>query len=289
MFRGDEDLLIGARRGSPLAVGYGDGEIYLGSDAFALAPFTNRVTYLEEGDWVVVRAATASTIFDVDGPAGRTARSRHHARSARRWSTRATIATSWRRKSSSSPKSSATRCTRYLEPRSAGAIALPKMPLRLRRRSRRHHHRRLRHRLLRRHGRRNTGSSSSRACRSKSMSPPNSAIAIRCYPKGGLALFVSQSRRDGRHAGGAAPLQGARARPSPPSSTCRKLDGARSRCRLPDPCRAGNRRRLDQGLHLPARGAGRARPSRPARARGTSMTREREAPRARCCWKRRAT
>jgi glucosamine--fructose-6-phosphate aminotransferase (isomerizing) len=52
LFRGRDDLLIGARRGSPLAVGYGDGEMYLGSDALALAPFANRISYLEEGDWV---------------------------------------------------------------------------------------------------------------------------------------------------------------------------------------------------------------------------------------------
>lgn len=52
LFTGHDDLLIGARRGSPLAVGYGEKEMYLGSDALALAPLTNRITYLEEGDWV---------------------------------------------------------------------------------------------------------------------------------------------------------------------------------------------------------------------------------------------
>ncbi len=51
------ELMIGARRGTPLAVGYGDGEMYLASDAFALAPLTNRLTYLEDGDWVEVRRA----------------------------------------------------------------------------------------------------------------------------------------------------------------------------------------------------------------------------------------
>jgi len=55
LFDGEEDLLIGARKGSPLAVGYGDGEMYLGSDAIALAPFTDTISYLEDGDWVVVR------------------------------------------------------------------------------------------------------------------------------------------------------------------------------------------------------------------------------------------
>jgi glucosamine--fructose-6-phosphate aminotransferase (isomerizing) len=54
LFAGKEDLLIGARKGSPLAVGYGDGEMYLGSDAIALAPFTDTISYLEDGDWVEV-------------------------------------------------------------------------------------------------------------------------------------------------------------------------------------------------------------------------------------------
>lgn len=51
LFTGYDDLLIGARRGSPLALGYGNGEMYLGSDALALAPQTNRIAYLDEGDW----------------------------------------------------------------------------------------------------------------------------------------------------------------------------------------------------------------------------------------------
>lgn len=57
LFDGDEDLLIGARKGSPLALGYGDGEMYLGSDALALAPFTDTISYLEDGDWAVLRHA----------------------------------------------------------------------------------------------------------------------------------------------------------------------------------------------------------------------------------------
>src|ERR1700722_6780722 len=54
LFEGENDLLVGARRGSPLAVGYGDGEMYLGSDAIALAPFTNAISYLEDGDTAVL-------------------------------------------------------------------------------------------------------------------------------------------------------------------------------------------------------------------------------------------
>ena len=52
LFAGEEQLLIGARHGTPLAVGYGDGEMYFASDAFALAPLTNRICYLDDGDWV---------------------------------------------------------------------------------------------------------------------------------------------------------------------------------------------------------------------------------------------
>jgi len=63
LFRGKHDLMIGARRGSPLAVGHGDGEMFLGSDSMALAPFTNRVTYLDEGDWVVL-TRNSCEIFD---------------------------------------------------------------------------------------------------------------------------------------------------------------------------------------------------------------------------------
>ncbi len=54
LFDGEEDLIIGARKGSPLAVGHGDGEMYLGSDAIALSTMTDRVTYLEEGDFAVL-------------------------------------------------------------------------------------------------------------------------------------------------------------------------------------------------------------------------------------------
>jgi glucosamine--fructose-6-phosphate aminotransferase (isomerizing) len=74
IFEDEESLVIGARKGSPLAVGYGETQSYLGSDAFALAPFTNRITYLEDGDVAVLRGAGVS-IFDVEGrPANREVR-----------------------------------------------------------------------------------------------------------------------------------------------------------------------------------------------------------------------
>jgi glucosamine--fructose-6-phosphate aminotransferase (isomerizing) len=70
MFAGRHDLLIGARRNCPLAVGYGDGEMYLGSDGLALAPLTRRITYLEEDDWVVLRQDGAR-IFNSGKPVER--------------------------------------------------------------------------------------------------------------------------------------------------------------------------------------------------------------------------
>jgi len=66
LFAGEDDLLVGARKGSPLAVGFGDGAMYVGSDAIALALFTDQVSYLEDGDWVVVTRSGAE-IHDSGG------------------------------------------------------------------------------------------------------------------------------------------------------------------------------------------------------------------------------
>jgi glutamine---fructose-6-phosphate transaminase (isomerizing) len=63
IFAGEDDLMIGARNGPPLAIGYGEGEMYLGSDAIALGPFTDTISYLEDGDWVVLTHHNA-TIYD---------------------------------------------------------------------------------------------------------------------------------------------------------------------------------------------------------------------------------
>ncbi len=65
LFAGHEDTIIAARQGSPLAIGFGEDEIYLGSDAFALAPFTNRISYLQEGDWAILTPEKV-TFIDVN-------------------------------------------------------------------------------------------------------------------------------------------------------------------------------------------------------------------------------
>ena len=71
LFDGEEDLMVAARKGSPLAIGYGDGEMFVGSDAIALAPMTDRICYLDEGDHAFVTRGGAE-IFDREGrPANR--------------------------------------------------------------------------------------------------------------------------------------------------------------------------------------------------------------------------
>ena len=110
LFSGEDDLMIGARKGSPLAIGYGQGknkgEMYLGSDAIALAPFTDTVSYLEDGDWAVL---THKGVEIRDEQDRRVERPVIKSTAPRNWSTRATTSTSWPRKSMSSRKWSATR------------------------------------------------------------------------------------------------------------------------------------------------------------------------------------
>ncbi|UWR27644.1 glutamine--fructose-6-phosphate transaminase (isomerizing) [Sulfitobacter sp. S223] len=74
LFDGEDDLIVAARKGSPLAIGYGDGEMFVGSDAIALSPMTDRISYLEEGDYAFVTRAGAE-IFNAAGePANREVR-----------------------------------------------------------------------------------------------------------------------------------------------------------------------------------------------------------------------
>lgn len=66
VFAGEHDLMIAARQGSPLALGYGDDEMFLGSDAYALAPLTDRIMYMEDGDWAVMSKSDA-VVYDAEG------------------------------------------------------------------------------------------------------------------------------------------------------------------------------------------------------------------------------
>ena len=71
LFDGQDDLMIAARKGSPLAIGHGKGEMFVGSDAIALAPMTDRITYLEEGDWAVITRQGAEIFDSADRRANR--------------------------------------------------------------------------------------------------------------------------------------------------------------------------------------------------------------------------
>ncbi len=78
LFAGREDMLVAARQGSPLAIGFGDGEMYLGSDALALAPLTRRIAYLEDGDWAVITPGGADIRDMDDRPVDRPVRETAH-------------------------------------------------------------------------------------------------------------------------------------------------------------------------------------------------------------------
>ena len=267
LFAGEDDLLIGARKGSPLAVGYGDGEMYLGSDAIALAPFTDTISYLEDGDWAVVtrkgveirdekgavveRATVKTTasaalvdkgnhkhfmakeIHEQPEVVGHTLRALHrHDGRARAAAGRAAV-----RLARSSNELSISACGTAFY---AGLVA-------------KYWFERFA-RLLGRDRR-----------RVRVPLPRGAAVAGRSRD---LHLAV---RRDRRHAGHAALRQGAEAARALRRQRADLDHRARKRRRHADAGRPRDRRRLDQGLHLPACRAGvprdRRRP-RPRRAVG---------------------
>ena len=271
LFEGEDDLLIGARRGAPLAVGYGEGgEMYLGSDALALAPFTDTITYLEDGDWVILRARLGGV-------------PRRGQRAGRRAPKLKTQASAFLVDKGNYRHFMAKEI--HEQPEVVGAHARPL------------------HRFRRRRACGcpsscpSTPQSLTRHHASPPAAPPITPGMIAKYwferfarlpveidvasefryreaplPEQGLMIVVSQSGETADTLAGAALRQGAwpedhRRR------QCADLDHrARKRRRRADARRAGNRRRLDQGLHLPARRAGGARAWRSA-ARAACSTR----------------
>ena len=247
LFEGEENLLIGARKGSPLAIGYGDGEMYLGSDAIALAPFTDTVAYLEDGDSVVI-SRTSVEIRDAAGSRGRT-RACTRRRRRRSWSTRATIAISWRRRFTSSRRSSATRwrtTSTWRPSRSpAGGAAVrlqearPDFDLGLR------------HRLL-------CGAGREILVRALCPAAGRDRRRVRIpLPRGAAERERARDLRvavgrDRRHAGDAALREGAQAAHHFGGQRADLDHRARKRRGVADAGRSGDRRRLDQGVHLSA-------------------------------------
>ena len=188
IFAGEDNLMIGARQGPPLAIGHGQGEMYLGSDAIALAPFTDTITYLEDGDWAVLSREKARDLQS-RRPQGRAAGHQVGGKLA------------------AGRQGQLPPLHGQGDPRAArGDQPHARQLHRLRRRQRaparpRHRSRQRRRRSPSPPAARpttpawsaNTGWSAMRAFPSRSTSPPSSATASRRCPKGGLALFISQS------------------------------------------------------------------------------------------------
>ncbi len=262
MFNDEESLLVGARHGPPLAVGYGEKEGYFGSDAFALAPFTHRIAYLEDGDVAVINGAKV-VIFD--GAGKKANRPIQTISPAAGMVDKAGHDHFMAKEIHEQPEVVGHTLSRYLDA-SGPRVSLPEIRARLVQDCAAADAVGLRHRLLRRSGRqilvREARASAGRSrCRLRAaLSQPGLSRGRRCA----VRLAVG---RDCRHAGGAARRQG-----SGPAHRFRrqcpgKLDRPRIRNRLAHLCRTRDRRRLDQGLHLPALGAGLPRHRRGARPR----------------------
>ncbi len=247
IFAGHPELMIGAQHGAPLAVGFGEGEMFVGSDALALAPLTRRIAYLRDGDWAVV-----------DAPGRAVLRRRGHAGRARG---QADPADRRRDRQGQFPPFHGKGAARAPggDRRYAAPHAQPRAPARSRcptcgstSPAVPRHDQRLRLGVLCRPGRRAGGSRHRPHARPMAMSPASSATATPPLPQGGLGLLVSQSgetadtlaalrymREQGQHIA----LRAQRAR---------KQHGARERRRAGDRRRPGDRGRQHQGVHRAA-------------------------------------
>src|SRR6516225_9022480 len=233
LFAGEDNLLVGARKGSPLAVGFGDGAMYVGSDAIALAPFTDRVSYLEDGDWVIVTRSNAE-IHDSDGKLAQRAEIKSQASTLLidKGNHRHFMA----KEIHEQPEVVGHTLANYLD------MASPRIDLSLR------------HCLLRRHGR-------TLLVRAVRASAGRGRYRLR-IPLPRCAARTRQSRhlrvaigRDRRHARFAA----LRTRPQTARALGRQRADVEHRARERGgdayACRAGNRRGLDQSFYLPIGGS----------------------------------
>ena len=262
MFKGHGDLMIGARKGSPLAIGYGDGEMYLGSDAIALAPFTDTISYLEDGDWVVL-TREVGVIYDEHGAVVNREVLKSGASSF--LVDKANYRHFMAKEIHEQPEVVGHTLARYVD-MATERVALPlKLPFDFK--------------DIQRISITACGTASyagyvakywfERLARVPVELDVASEFRYREAPlrKGDLAIFISQS---GETADTLAALRYAKAQGAAHALGGQRADlddRARKRDRAADPGRSRNRRRLDQGLHLPVDGAGRDRGRRRQGAR----------------------
>ncbi len=249
LFAGEHDLLICARKGPPLAIGYGDGEMFVGSDALALAPLTRRIAYLEDGDWAVVTSREV-TIFDDKGAKAK--RKVYDTAVSGALIGKGNYHHFMQKEIFEQPAVIGDTLHALIHP-TTGTIHLPDLPFALG----------------------DLPKATIVACGTVlhaglvakywferiARIPVEVDIASEFryrapdMPKGGAGDRHLAIGRDRRHAGGAALLPRAAAEDHRRRQPAGKLDRARGRYRAADPRGAGDRRRLDQGVHHPAGGA----------------------------------
>ena len=262
IFAGDDDLMIGARNGPPLAIGHGDGEMYLGSDAIALGPFTDTISYLEDGDWVVLTRKGA-TIYDKNNAIVQREAIKHSA------STSLVDKANYRhfmaKEIHEQPEVVGHTLARYVDMATERVMLPVKLPFDFK--------------DIQRISITACGTASYAGYVAKYWFERFARVPVEVdvasefrYREAPLAQGRSRDlhfavRRDRRHAGRAALRQG-RGRAHALGGQRADLDDrARKRDRAADAGRPRNRRRLDQGVHLPVDGAGRARGRRRQGAR----------------------
>ena len=252
VFKGHGNLMIGARKGSPLAIGHGDGEMYLGSDAIALAPFTDTISYLEDGDWVVL-TREVGVIYDEHGAVVNREVLKSGASSF--LVDKANYRHFMAKEIHEQPEVVGHTLARYVD-MATERVALPvKLPFDFK--------------DIQRISIVACGTASYAGYVAKYWFERLARVPVELdvasefrYREAPLAQGRSGDlhfaiRRDRRYAGGAALCQGAGRAHAFRGQRADLDDRARKRDRAADAGRPRNRRRLDQGFHLPADGAGR--------------------------------